>query len=58
VSSYTSNDQRHEGLTYRLFVFDIRALWRTGGTLVYRAERQSAGMSETKNGRLGLYGKV
>ena len=32
--------------------------FRHSGTLALRAERQSAQMSETKNGRLGLYGIV
>ena len=40
-------------------ISDIRALWRSApGTLALRAERQSARMSEIKNGRLGLYGKA
>ena len=33
-------------------ISDIHALWRS------RAERHSARMSEIKNGRLDLYGKV
>ena len=43
--------QRHPDLTY---IFNF---WHSG-TLALRAERQSARMSEIKNGRLSLYGSV
>jgi len=36
-------------LTHHFFVFDFRALWRSG--LSARVERQSARKSKTKNGR-------
>ena len=45
------NVQCHPGPAY---IFNF---WHSG-TLALRAERQSARMSEIKNGRLGLYGKV
>ena len=47
---YTSNVQWHTGLTY---IFNFRH----SGTLALRIERQSARMSEIKNGRLGLDGR-
>jgi len=49
VSSYghTSNVQRYTGVTYRFYFL-------TFGHSGARAERQSARMSEIKNGRLGL----